>query len=87
MKHSVVAMTGRDGKEQPRRLAADSHERRAAAAPLTPGQAVALWYRMGLLAPHLRPPRRFRYAYDLGRKTAALKDPAHTAALPQGCAG
>ena len=87
MRHHVVTLTGRDGKEQRRRLATDSQEKQAAPVRLTPGKAVVLWYRMGLMAPHLRPPRRFRYAYDLGRKTAALKGPAHAAALPPGRVG
>jgi len=87
MTHSIAAITRRDGREQGRFPATGSHERKTIPALPATGKVVALWYRMGLMAPHLRPPRRYRYAYDLGRRTAALKSPAHTAALLPGRAG
>ncbi len=40
---------------------------------LTPDQAAVLWYRLGLELIVLKPPRRFAYAYDLGRRMGAMR--------------
>jgi hypothetical protein len=87
MLHYFVNVTGRDHAVRTRYLTTDRRRaavvarllaaanRRAAvrALDLTPHQAGVCWYRMGLRDPDLTPPARYRHAYVLGRRTAALR--------------
>ena len=82
MRRHVAAITGSDGQQPRRPLAPDARKKPATPVRLTPTQAVALWYRMGMTAAHLHPPARYRHAYELGRKTAALRDPTAAAFRP-----